>query len=161
MRRRCGKPGTGAPAVLLFVGWVATCAAGPLPSEGAQPPPRVDHILIEVKDLKTSLAFYRDALGLRLESSSRTFATLRAANLGVFLWTKHWDWEAPRGEQPTPGFGMYPHLEVPDVPGAVTRLRAAHYKVLQEAHEYRWGTEAFVADPDGYVWALVSLPNGR
>jgi catechol-2,3-dioxygenase len=38
--------------------------------QGAQPatPPKIDHILLEVTNLKASIAFYRDFLGLRLKS---------------------------------------------------------------------------------------------
>jgi hypothetical protein len=29
---------------------------------------------------------------------------------------------------------------------------------VQEPCKYNWGTEAFLADPNGYVWALVNSP---
>jgi hypothetical protein len=29
--------------------------------------------------------------------------------------------------------------------------------IVQEPRQHGWGTETFVADPDGYMWALVRL----
>jgi hypothetical protein len=31
------------------------------------------------------------------------------------------------------------------------------YRIVRDPRRYGWGTEAFVADPDGYTWALISL----
>jgi len=76
--------------------------------------PKVDHILLEVSDLRASIAFYRDLLGLRLKSQSRDFVTLESRNVGVFLWSGRWDWEKPRTSGERQGLGMYPHFEVSD-----------------------------------------------
>jgi len=35
-----------------------------------KPPPKIDHILLEVADLKKSIAFYHDFLGLEIKSQS-------------------------------------------------------------------------------------------
>lgn len=119
-------------------------------------PPKIDHILLEVADLQKSIAFYHDLLGLEIKSQSKDFAMLQSENVGVFLSTSHWDWDQKRPTNARPGWGMYPHFAVADVPATVERARKAEYKVLQEPRKYDWGTEAFVADPDGYVWALVT-----
>lgn len=107
--------------------------------------------------MERSVRFYRDGMGLVVRSRSGQFATLDAANLGVYLWTRRWDWEAPRQPRERQGLGMYPHFEVADVAGTVERLRQAGYQIVQPARHYSWGTEAFVADPDGYTWALVTM----
>jgi uncharacterized glyoxalase superfamily protein PhnB len=44
---------------------------------------------------------------------------------------------------------------VDDVEALVARLKAAGCTIVQEPKRHTFGTEAFVADPDGYVWALV------
>jgi uncharacterized glyoxalase superfamily protein PhnB len=51
---------------------------------------------------------------------------------------------------------MYPHFVIPDVKGTMARLRQAGYRIVAEAKDYDYGTEGFVADPDGFVWALIS-----
>jgi catechol 2,3-dioxygenase-like lactoylglutathione lyase family enzyme len=118
--------------------------------------PPVDHILLEISNMKTSLTFYHDFLGLPVESNDGHFAMLAAGNLRIALWDKHWDWEAPRTKGERLGLGMYPHLKVANVSEVVNRARVMGYKIVQKPRHYLWGAEAFVADPDGYVWALVN-----
>jgi lactoylglutathione lyase len=120
--------------------------------------PKVDHILLEVSNPDASIAFYRDLLGLRLKSRSHDFVMLESENVGIFLWSARWDWEKPRSNGERQGLGMYPHFTVNDAATVVERARQAGYRIVQEPRRYDWGTEAFVADPDGYTWALVSPP---
>jgi catechol 2,3-dioxygenase-like lactoylglutathione lyase family enzyme len=127
------------------------------PSETAVPKPDLHHILIEVHDIKASLRFYRDCLGLSLASQTDDFAELESKNAGVYLWQKRWSWEKPRAKGEQSGVGMYPHFEVPDMIAAIERFEKAGYDVVQALKTYDWGSEAFVRDPDGYVIALVTL----
>ena len=82
--------------------------------------------------------------------------TLESDNVGVFLWSARWDWEKPRSTGERQGLGMYPHFSVGDAATVVEGARKAGYRIIQEPRTYSWGTEAFIADPDGYTWALVS-----
>ncbi len=121
-----------------------------------QTPPKIDHILLEVADLKKSIAFYHDLLGLKIKSEKRDFVMLESENVGVFLWSKRWDWEKPRGKEERQGLGIYPHFKIKNVSDVVEQARKAGYTIVQEPRHYLWGTEAFVADPDGYTWALIN-----
>jgi uncharacterized glyoxalase superfamily protein PhnB len=38
------------------------------------------------------------------------------------------------------------------------KARQAGYQIVQEPKKYDFGTEAFIADPDGCTWAFVSPP---
>jgi predicted enzyme related to lactoylglutathione lyase len=107
---------------------------------------------------KKSIAFYHDFLGLQIKSQNYGFAIMQSGNVGVFLSSGHWDWDEKRPTNSRPGWGMYPHLAVVDVAATIERARKAGYRIAQEPRKYGWGTEAFVADPDGYVWALVTSP---
>jgi lactoylglutathione lyase len=122
------------------------------------PPPKIDHILLEVAGLKKSIAFYHNVLGLQIKSQSKDFAMLESGNVGVFLSSTHWDWDEKRPTNARPGWGMYPHFAVVDVAATIERARKAGYRIVQEPRKYKWGTEGFVADPDGYVLALVNSP---
>lgn len=119
--------------------------------------PALHHILIEVKDINSSLRFYRDCLGLRLSSRSGDFVTLESTNAGIYLWQNHRAWEKDRPQGDRSGIGMYPHFDVPHIIAATNRFKASGYKIVQPPITYDWGKEAFVQDPDGYVIALVTM----
>jgi catechol 2,3-dioxygenase-like lactoylglutathione lyase family enzyme len=145
--------------IVQTIGVLVTGSVFALPSaaqEQSPQPPKIDHILLEIKDLNKSIAFYHDLLGLEIKSQDRVFAMLQSGNVGVFLSSTHWDWDEKRPANARPGWGMYPHLAVGDVAQTIERARKGGYRIAQESRKYGWGTEAFVADPDGYVWALVS-----
>jgi catechol 2,3-dioxygenase-like lactoylglutathione lyase family enzyme len=143
-------------AVYFFLAPVTVL--GQEPKSQVSSPPKIDHILLEVSNLPASIAFYRDFLGLRLKSQSDWFVMLETGNVGVFLRNSRWDWEKPRQSGEQLGLGMYPHFEVSDAAAMVEKARKAGYRIVQEPRKYDFGTEAFVADPDGYTWALVSPP---
>jgi len=119
--------------------------------------PQLHHILIEVKDIKKSIMFYRDCLGLVLTSQTGDFATLESANSGIYLWQKSWSWEKARAKDGPKGIGMYPHFNVADIYIVVDRFKKAGYVIIQKPIAYDWGSEAFVQDPDGYCIALVTM----
>jgi lactoylglutathione lyase len=150
--------------ILCLVGYAICIFVAPISVFGedtkspASVAPKVDHILLEVSNLTASIAFYRDFLGLRLKSQSKDFVTLESDNVGVFLWSSRWDWEKPRSNGERQGLGMYPHFDVSDAAAIVDRARQAGYRIVQEPRKYGWGTEAFIADPDGHTWAFVSPP---
>lgn len=139
---------------LLIVPLLAGCAG--IGNHAAQTPPTVDHILLEVSDMKASLAFYHGLLGLPIKSNDDHFAMLQTGNLRVALWDKRWDWETPRTTGERLGLGIYPHLKAANVSEMINRAQAMGYKIVQKPRHYLWGTEAFIADPDGYIWALIN-----
>jgi catechol 2,3-dioxygenase-like lactoylglutathione lyase family enzyme len=104
-----------------------------------QQSPKIDHILLEVADLKRSIVFYHDLLGLDIKSQSKDFARLQSGNVGVFLSSTHWDWDEKRPSNVRPGWGMYPHFSVTDVAATVEQARKAGYKIRQEPRKYDWG----------------------
>jgi predicted enzyme related to lactoylglutathione lyase len=132
-------------------------ALGQNGKEAVMTKPDLHHILIEVKDIKESLRFYRDCLGLAVTSQTGDFATVESANAGVYLSQNRWSWEKPCARGDCNGAGLYPHFEVPDIAAAIGRFKAAGYAIIQSPKSYDWGKEAFVQDADGYVIALVTM----
>jgi catechol 2,3-dioxygenase-like lactoylglutathione lyase family enzyme len=145
--------------VLALLAGVFVGAPGQPIGKNANSVPSLHHIMIEVADLKSSIRFYHEYLGLSLGQVSGDFAELASANVGIYLWQKRWEFEKGRANDPR-GLGIYPHFEVSDVAAAIDRFRSGGYAVVQEPKIYNWGTEAFVRDPDGYTIALVKMTQG-
>lgn len=123
-------------------------------------PPSIHHILLEVADLDRSIVYYRDFMGLELKNRWRGFAILESGNVGVYLSTKAWAWSSPPPKAARRPNGMYPHFEVEDPKALATRLQESGYTVVMEPKDFSYGTEGFVADPDGFVWALIRMAPG-
>jgi catechol 2,3-dioxygenase-like lactoylglutathione lyase family enzyme len=113
----------------------------------------IHHVLLTVQDLPRSIHFYRDVLGMRLEHESGTFAMLEAGTAGVALSTRPWDFEKT-GEPK--GIGMIPHLTTPDMDAFAASLRSNGVTWLREPVRESFAMEAFIADPDGYQWAILA-----
>src|SRR6266705_2898145 len=88
-----------------FAACIAVLSIALAASAQDQSPPKIDHILLEVADLKKSIAFYHDLLGLEIKSQSKDFAVLGSGNVGVFLSSTHWDWDQKRPANARPGWG--------------------------------------------------------
>lgn len=143
--------------IFLSMRYVSSSANEPEETKASILKPQLHHILIEVGDIKKSLMFYRDCLGLVLTSQTGDFATLESTNSGIYLWQKSWGWEKARAKGGPNGIGMYPHFSVADIDIAVGRFKTAGYVIIQKPIAYDWGSEAFVQDPDGYSIALVTM----
>jgi catechol 2,3-dioxygenase-like lactoylglutathione lyase family enzyme len=145
--------------MILFLLALSTFVSGLEPGKNtpSDSPPRLDHILLEVTNMQASITFYQDMLYLKPKSRSKTFCTMSAGNIDIYLSTVPWGWKKPQGKGERLGLGMYPHFVFDNVLEVVARIKKAGYPIVQEPKEYDWGTEAFVADPDGYTWALVHL----
>jgi predicted enzyme related to lactoylglutathione lyase len=154
------------PVLLKVLAWslifgamwcVSSSANEPEETKATIIKPELHHILIEVSDIKKSLMFYRDCLGLVLTSQTGDFATLESANAGIYLSQKRWGWDKAPARGVANGLGMYPHFNVPDIEVAIGRFKTAGYVIIQKPIAYDWGSEAFVKDPDGYTIALVKM----
>ena len=139
--------------MVLLQGCVAPMNFGPpeAPTPGAVT--GMDHILLTVADLDKSIHFYRDVLGMRVESRTVHFAILRAGNFGVALTPRPWDFEK-KGEPK--GVGMIPHFTTPNMDEFAARLKKFGIPWLREPVRESFGIEAFIIDPDGYQWAIVA-----
>lgn len=123
---------------------------------------RLLHTMMRVGDLKTSIAFYTEVLGMTLLRQTDypdgrfTLAFLGYGNEQdntVLELTHNWDtssYELGNG---------YGHIaiEVDDVYAACDKIRANGGKVVREPGPMKHGTTilAFVEDPDGYKIELL------
>ena len=112
-----------------------------------------------VADIARSIAFYRDVLGAEVRYSDADFAALRLGELDFMLHADHtyhghpWAGRLPRERRR--GLGAELRLFEVDPDAAVSRAREAGAAVLLPATDKPHGwREAWLEDPDGYVWAV-------
>jgi lactoylglutathione lyase len=104
--------------------------------------------ILQVSDLRSSLAFYRDLLGFELtyafpseEEAEFVSLAVEGGTLGL-----------GRADEPVETASTSIWLYTDDVDAAVADLRAAGVDVVAEPADQPWGERvASVADPDGYV----------
>jgi lactoylglutathione lyase len=123
---------------------------------------RILHTMIRVGDLERSIAFYTNALGMRLLRRkdypdgrfTLAFIGFGDEDSSAVLELTH-NWDTAKYELGN-GFG-HVAIEVEDAAAACARVAAAGGKVTRPAGPMKHGTTviAFVEDPDGYKIELI------
>jgi len=116
---------------------------------------KVGNVILAVKDLDKSIAFYHDLIGLPIKNQRRAWVDLGTSGAllslhPASLTAEHIGSSIENGI--TIGF------LVGDVQTAVTELREKGVKVYREIVEREAGKNAVVLDPDGYLVSLFE-PN--
>jgi methylmalonyl-CoA/ethylmalonyl-CoA epimerase len=114
---------------------------------------RICQIAIPVRDVGTSLKFYRDVLGLRFLFEAPNVAFFDCDGIRLML--------GPSGEPEFRPSTSVVYFAVPDVPEASRRLEAYGARFREAPHvvailEYREIWLASVEDPDGNVIGLMA-----
>lgn len=135
--------------------------------------PRIRVLTLGVDDLKKSLKFYRDGLGLptegivgkEFEHGSVAFFEL-ASGLKLALYQRDdiaWDAQITKGPKSatefTIGHVVGSKNEVDDV---MVRAKKAGAKIVKAAQDTFWGGYAgYFQDPDGHLWEIAWNPNWK
>lgn len=119
----------------------------------------ISAILLQVRDLKRSLKFYRAGLGIRFDPKhgDATCAYARVGKTGFLL---HVDYD-PSLKKAHRGAGIAVHFSVKDVDAYWKVLKGRGVKLRGKPANHPWGREFSVVDPDGYeIEILGPLPRG-
>ena len=101
-------------------------------------------VMIVVKDMKRSIAFYRDVLGLKLVFENPEWTHMDAGNIHIGL---HAEGEHLKVQQHSSvQLGIY----VDNVQQAAGDLKAKGVNFVMEPHKEDFGWLAIFSDPDGY-----------
>ncbi|MGC2111429.1 MAG: VOC family protein [Candidatus Korobacteraceae bacterium] len=106
-------------------------------------------IVLIVKDMDRSVAFYRDVLGLSVEMHSPFWSSLSAGNISLGLHPESAQVKA------APGMGCTFGFEVSDIQSTVQDLKAKSVKIQREPKHESFGWLAEIVDPDGYTVQLA------
>lgn len=114
--------------------------------------------LLEVFDMPTSIAFYRDVLGFQVVSTSRpgpdfAWALLSLNGVELMLNTAYDDDERPPQPHPTRVAAHHDtciYFGCPDVDGAYAHFRAHNIPAKEPTIAYYGMKQLYVSDPDGY-----------
>lgn len=111
---------------------------------------RITTITLEVKDLNTSIMFYRDKLGLPVKDhpSGVSFITLK----GTWIALKE---NNTKSEKSNILF-TYNVQSKEEVNSMFEKVKKAGAAILQQPYQTDWGGYAFsFSDPDGYKWEVI------
>lgn len=113
--------------------------------------PGIGYVILYVRDLAASIAFYRDVIGLPFKFEEAGYAEFATPGTRFSLYEKRRaDWLINGETAPGPAAEIV--LEVPNVDAVAARLRTQDVRILSGPADRPWGHRTLhVADPDGFV----------
>jgi lactoylglutathione lyase len=113
---------------------------------------RIGNIILEVKDLDTSIKFYHDILGMPIKNERRNWVDLGQQSGGTLslhpasITTSHTNVSKENG--------ILIGLTVGDLNSAVDELSDSKIEIFREVQERQAGKNVIILDPDGYMISL-------
>lgn len=112
----------------------------------------LDHLVLTVRDLAATVAFYRDGLGMELRTFGDGRQALHFGRQKINLHVQGQEFE-PKAQQPTPGAADLCFLTNQSLEAVTDRLGALGHAVI-EGSVHRTGASGpivsiYVRDPDG------------
>ena len=113
---------------------------------------RIGNIILEVKDLETSIKFYHDILGMPIKNERRNWVDLGQQSGGTLslhpasITTSHTNSSKENG--------ILIGLTVGDLDSAMDELSNANVDVYRDVQERQAGKNSIILDPDGYMISL-------
>jgi lactoylglutathione lyase len=108
-------------------------------------------IMLIVKDMDRSVAFYRDVVGLELEMHTPEWSSLSAGNISLGLHPES------QYSKVSPSMGCSFGFEVSDIGSVVQELKSKGVTMMLEPVQQDFGWLGIFKDPDGYAVQLVQL----
>ncbi len=108
-------------------------------------------VMIVVRDMERSVAFYRDVLGLKLLIHQDNWSQFDAGNIIIGL--------HPEGDEVkvSPTTGMSIGIYVDDMDQAVAEIRRRLAKIAIGPRAEPFGRWALLFDPDGYSIQIIEM----
>ena len=125
--------------------------------------PKISLITLGVKDLQTSLIFYRDGLGFPVEGKADSVAFLSLQGTWLSLYPREKlaeDAKVTESGSGFPGFTLAHNVKSKEEVTAVLALaERAGAKIVKPAQDVFWGGHSgYFSDPDGFLWEVAFNP---
>jgi catechol 2,3-dioxygenase-like lactoylglutathione lyase family enzyme len=118
---------------------------------------KVFAICLLVEKLEASLAFYRDMLGMKVNSEDNGFAEFKLGETPLALYERKQATAMFPERFMSAAGGVVIALQVENVDKTCDDLRSKGIKLFEEPKVTTWGqTVAYLHDPDGYIIELTS-----
>lgn len=113
--------------------------------------PSLGYVILYVRDLAASIAFYRDVVGLEFKFEDAGYAEFATEVTRFALYEqRRADWLTNSRTAPGPAAEVV--LMVEDVDAEARRLRELRATILSSPADRPWGHRTLhVADPDGFI----------
>lgn len=124
--------------------------------------PSLGYVILFVRDLGASVAFYREVVGLAFKFQDAGYAEFATESTRFALYEqRRADWLT--NTRTTPGPAAEVVLMVKDVDAEAGRLRELGTTILSGPADRPWGHRTLhVADPDGFIVELAQdIPRRR
>ena len=108
---------------------------------------KVGNVILAVKDLKKSVDFYNNILGMPIKNTRSNWVDLGQSGALLSL-------HPASAELSTPNDMIMIGLVVGDVESAVNELKSKNVKIHRDIQEREAGINAIILDPDGYMISL-------
>jgi lactoylglutathione lyase len=112
---------------------------------------RVGNVILAVKDLDKSIAFYHEVLGLPIKNQRRTWVDL--GQTGALLSLHPASLTSDHSSNTMEG-GIVVGFLVGDVKSAIEELKTKNVKIHRDIVERDAGKNVIILDPDGYMVSL-------
>jgi catechol 2,3-dioxygenase-like lactoylglutathione lyase family enzyme len=110
---------------------------------------RVDTIILLVKDIDTSVAFYSQIVGMSMKFKSPGWAEFVLGDVHLALHRKTRELIEQQGSLSTLGISI--NFEISDVDHFALKLSNLGVDAIGGIKDYEFGRYFFVNDPDGYI----------
>ena len=125
--------------------------------------PRITFVTLGVADIKRSVQFYRDGLGLPTDYEKGDHAVFSLSSVKMALYPRHLlasdATVSPEGGGFS-GITMAHNTRSPEEVNAIlTQAQQAGAKIVKEGQEAGWGGySGYFSDPDGHLWEIAHNP---
>lgn len=112
-------------------------------------------ICLLVDDFEKSLSFYKDRLGLEVNSQEGKFADFKLEGTSLAIFQKDEAAAMFPKEDMNRGGGNVIGFQVDDVEKTCQSLKSKEVEVFEGPKTTEWGqTVAYFKDPDGHIWEI-------